>query len=621
MSPIALILAMPARRLRAARSRSLATSRVMLLVLGIGLIPLSMGIWVLERQSQHHARTELDRSLTNEARQQAANLENYFARARAVVLLSAQNPVFQRFYELPGTRAQKIRAGGATMAQVNGALAYLESLYPASIGEACFIDRDGAENARVVRGTVASLADLSPDESKNPFFAPTFAIRHGQVYQARPYVSPDTREWVISNSTLVPTADGSKQAIVHFEVTIESFRRAASSAGYELAVVDASTRRIVFDSRLPQRVGAPLGRPRDARFTSLVPVVGPARVTDLPDARIAYQRLQRQPGNANDWYIIAVADPVAASGFQRQLPILGLIGAALLLVAFAMGRRWANVNRDLVAERTRSEEELRASEERYRELFEEAEEARRTLVVQNEQLRQLDLMKDEFVALVSHELRTPLTSICGYLELVIEEEAGDLTDQQREFLSVVERNADRLLRLVNDLLFVARVEAGAFELQLEDVDAADLIRGCIEAARPQAEEKGIRLLAEIKADAVVLADRSRLAQLLDNLVSNALKFTPAGGTVRVGANVSGESLELAVVDTGMGIPPTEQKHLFERFFRASSASSQAIPGTGLGLSITKAIAEAHGGSVSFESVEGEGTTFWVTLPLRAAVMA
>ena len=219
--------------------RGLHTLRAMLLVLAIGLVPLSAGAVVLRHESLVRQQDELDSSLQNAAAAQSVALDNYFARARSVILLSAQNPAFADFYTLPGARIERIRRGGPSIARLNTALAYLEKLYPGSIGEACFIDRSGAENARVVRGVVADLADLSLEEASAPFFAPTFALDFGRVYQARPYVSPDTHEWVVSNSTLMPTADGQKRAIVHFEVTIESFRRAAATAArFPLIVVD-----------------------------------------------------------------------------------------------------------------------------------------------------------------------------------------------------------------------------------------------------------------------------------------------------------------------------------------------------------------------------------------------
>jgi hypothetical protein len=236
-------------------------------------------------------------------------LEDYFARARSIDLLTANNPAFRRFYRTPGDRIDKIRAGGPVLDEANEALGYLEELFPDSIGEACFIDRAGPEVARMVRGERATLADLSPDESGAAFFAPTFALRHGEVYQARPYVSPDTEEWVISNSTLMPTADGSKKAIVHFEVTIESFRKVAANltSRFDIVVVDARSGQVVLDSRRPQRIGAPLGSPDDRRFQPITQAGAPVGSSHVAGRPVAYQRLQRQPHNANDWYVVAAA--------------------------------------------------------------------------------------------------------------------------------------------------------------------------------------------------------------------------------------------------------------------------------------------------------------------------
>jgi signal transduction histidine kinase len=234
---------------------------------------------------------------------------------------------------------------------------------------------------------------------------------------------------------------------------------------------------------------------------------------------------------------------------------------------------------------------------------------------QVERLEELDALKDEFVASVSHELRTPLTSIQGYLELVLDGDPGELSDEQRQHLTTVSRNSERLLRLVSDLLFVAQTDAGKLELIVEDVDLARLARESVESARPPAAAKGIQL--EVSADELPLlrGDRARLAQLLDNLVSNALKFTLDGGSVTVSLVRAGDNAVLEVRDTGIGIPSAEQAQLFERFFRTRGATERAIPGTGLGLSIVRTIAESHGGSIGFESVEGTGTVFRVELPL------
>jgi PAS domain S-box-containing protein len=265
-------------------------------------------------------------------------------------------------------------------------------------------------------------------------------------------------------------------------------------------------------------------------------------------------------------------------------------------------------------------ERLLAAEQRART---EAERARGAfarqnadLVRLNERLLELDRLKDEFVALVSHELRTPLTSIRGYLELIREGKGGKVTKKQERFLEVMNRNSERLLRLVSDLLFVAQAESGNVALELEQLDLADVAKETVDATRPLAETKAIALNLESDDELQVVADRARLVQLLDNLLSNAVKFTPAGGRVDVTVSAENGHAVLEVADSGIGVPQSEQDRLFDRFFRASTATRQAVPGTGLGLAIAKAIVDAHDGRIEVESDEGSGSTFRVQLPVR-----
>lgn len=227
--------------------------------------------------------------------------------------------------------------------------------------------------------------------------------------------------------------------------------------------------------------------------------------------------------------------------------------------------------------------------------------------------REAERLKDEFVSLVSHELRTPLTSVLGYLEL-LQDGTDPLTDEQREYLGIIERNARRQLRLVGDLLLTAQVDAGTFAISPAPVDLADVARSSVATAGPNAEAAGVVLELDA-APAPVRGDVGRLGQAVDNLVSNAIKFTPRGGAVRVRVEpLPDGGARLAVGDTGIGIPPDELAQLTTRFFRATTATRRAIPGVGLGLSITKAVVDAHGGELHIDSTVGEGTTFTFELP-------
>jgi len=231
-------------------------------------------------------------------------------------------------------------------------------------------------------------------------------------------------------------------------------------------------------------------------------------------------------------------------------------------------------------------------------------------------------LKDQFVNLISHELRTPLSSILGYLELLEDDEETPLTAEQAQYVGTIERNANRLLRLVSDLLFTAQVESGRFQVQEQPVDLHNVVAAAIDSACPVAAARGVTLrMACCDGPVYVSGDPIRLGQAVDNLVSNAVKFTPSGGRVAVtlGTGDGAEARALvSVSDTGVGIPADELDRLFSRFFRASTASANAIPGVGLGLSITRAIAVAHRGQIRVASTVGAGTTFTLDLPQLTA---
>lgn len=221
------------------------------------------------------------------------------------------------------------------------------------------------------------------------------------------------------------------------------------------------------------------------------------------------------------------------------------------------------------------------------------------------------LTQDEFVSSVSHELRTPLTAMLGYLEMMGEDPGvpAEVVAQ----LKIVERNALRLRSLLSDLLQVGQLEEGSFSLHLEITDLVGLVQEAVEVSQPMADQHGVAVETSGPEHLMAVVDRQRMRQVLDNLISNGIKYTRAGGRVGVEVRQGAQSLELDVTDTGIGIAPGETEHVFDRFFR-SDAVDQRIPGTGLGLNIVRSIVLAHHGRVTLESELGKGSTFRVTLP-------
>jgi two-component system, OmpR family, phosphate regulon sensor histidine kinase PhoR len=233
------------------------------------------------------------------------------------------------------------------------------------------------------------------------------------------------------------------------------------------------------------------------------------------------------------------------------------------------------------------------------------------------ELRRLERVRQDFVANVSHEFKTPLTAIQGFAETLL---SGAIDDPKnnRRFLRIIRDHATRLARLTDDLLKLARIEAGKLEVQLLPVGVSEVVDSCMETALLKANQKQIGIAVDVATDLPrVRGDAGLLRDVLQNLVDNAIQYTPAGGKIRVSAENGNHEVVITVADTGIGIPLSDQERIFERFYRVDAARSREAGGTGLGLSIAKHIVEVHGGRLWVESEVGAGSKFFFSLPIAA----
>jgi signal transduction histidine kinase len=257
---------------------------------------------------------------------------------------------------------------------------------------------------------------------------------------------------------------------------------------------------------------------------------------------------------------------------------------------------------------------IEAVTDSYRELSEK----NRQLEESYAKLKELDRLKSNFLATMSHELRTPLTSVIGYSEMMLEGLGGPLTAEQREYLGIIMEKGENLLHLITSILDISKIEAGRVRLVLSEVDASQVMRDAVATVLPFARKKGLKVSCEPSHVPRIMADRDKLRQCLVNLCSNAVKFTPAGGTITVAAEpVTADRIVIHVSDSGIGIQDEHIEKVFDVFYQVDGSSTREYGGAGLGLAIVKSFAQAHGGDVKVRSSPGVGSVFSVTLPVRA----
>jgi signal transduction histidine kinase len=276
-----------------------------------------------------------------------------------------------------------------------------------------------------------------------------------------------------------------------------------------------------------------------------------------------------------------------------------------------------------------------------RESFRDLQEKNGKLQEAYDRLKELDRLKSNFLATVSHELRTPLTSIIGYSEMLAEGIAGEMSGEQKDFVRTIHEKGEQLLELITGLLDLSKLESGTLAMRRSDVAVDALIADVVQTVSPTARKRGVNVVGEVDAALPKLwADPARLRQVLLNLTDNALKFTPVGGTVAIGARATSvdvappddeggvvllrskqTAIELRVSDTGIGIPDVEKQKVFDAFYQVDSSSTRQVGGTGLGLSIVKRLVEGHDGRIVIQDNQPKGAVFVVTIPCRRATLS
>jgi signal transduction histidine kinase len=335
-----------------------------------------------------------------------------------------------------------------------------------------------------------------------------------------------------------------------------------------------------------------------------VGLIGTRRLMDEFD-------IQSSPGEGTRVTVVKWLPPAEAEEARRRINALrDFVGQEEDDSAL---EELARQNRDLVQILNELEEKREQLEAANRQL----ERSNRELNEANAKLRELSAMKEEFLALTTHDLRSPLTVISGVINFFTSGRLGELTPEQRNMVSMMERNTQSLIELVTDLLDASKLESGTMRLDLSEVELRPLVEDMRETMLPMAREKEIEIETTVPEDLPPLrADRAKLRRVLVNLVSNALKFTPRGGRVEIGAALGGDgAARVFVSDTGVGIPPEDIERLFDKYEQARSRATRSEKGTGLGLYITRQLVELHGGRIEARSEVGRGSTFSFTIPL------
>ena len=425
------------------------------------------------------------------------------------------------------------------------------------------------------------------------FWTAPFLDGHGQI-QASLALLADVSERTGERLELVETARVAKEHIRD----MDRFRELLEAAPDAIIEVDDQGRILLLNATTEKL----FGYSRDEILGQSVDILVP------PDLRRAHKKHRAD---------YAAHPKTRPMGIGLELHGLRKDGSrfpieiSLSPVKSSLGARVTAIIRD-VSERKLAEERLQEVRDKF---TAELAAANRELELRNGEIERANRLKSEFLASMSHELRTPLHTIVGFSELLAEELDGPLNTKQKRFIGHIRKDSFHLLELINDILDLSKIEADKLDLHADVFDATAALSEVLSSIMPLAKVKTIEVQHSVPAPLMVEADRVRFKQILYNLLSNSVKFTPVSGSISIAAVMDGANAQFSVVDTGIGIPEAEQTAIFEKFHQVGSTTKGVREGTGLGLAITKHLVERHGGRIWVESHEGQGSRFHFTVPL------
>jgi signal transduction histidine kinase len=515
-----------------------------------------------------------------------------------------------------------------------------------SITDVAAVDRQGTARLQVSRFRATELSEKT-DYSKSPAFLQS---QQGVTFFGRVYFVRDSEPY-LTMAVPIERFPGSIIGVLVAEVNLRYIWEIVrdirvGKAGYAYIVARSG------DIIAHPDIGLVLNRRKADHLEQVKAALRPAPVIQKPESMVTSSLTGEKvlssyaflPGL--DWAVV-VEQPLGEA-YERlyasllrtsTLVLLGL-GMALLAAAYVARRvvrplhtlqrgveRIGKGDLDFRLQIATGDEIQTLAEEfnkmaaalrdAYANLEDKVRERTQELMIANERLKELDKLKSLFLSNVSHELRTPLTAIGGLVDNMIDGLTGPLNGKQTRYMTGIKDSTERLARLIRDLLDLSVIETGKSELKPARFSLRSLIHEVVETLKPLAMEKRISVeIARTNGDATAWADRDKITQVLTNLIVNAVKFSPAGGSLKLGmapAN-DGGLLEVSVSDTGPGIPPAEVERIFQEFYQISQPGREKTLGVGLGLAISKKLVEMHGGKIRVESIPGEGSTFFFTLP-------